>query len=155
MMRSNKGMSLVEVIVATGLLGIIAMGIASALSYYSKDFARHRSTVARDRNMNSLVSMLKIRISEMDITFAPNAILSKDVATFPYYWSADYDLMTKEECLTQVFKGATSCPLIGRMNYLIKPVPGVPSLYQASSYFYHPDINNGLVYEYTYFLSVK
>ncbi len=154
-MNSNKGFSIIEVLVATALLSIVGMGVATSMSNYFSDFSRTRTTSARNRYLNSIVSMLEVRIAQMDVSFDQTATINKDYSTFPYYWNADYELVTNDECTKTLFKGALTCPLQGRMNYLIKPIPGVPNMFETYIYFYHPELNAGLVREFTYFLSVK
>lgn len=155
MIKSNSGFSLIEVLVATVLLALIAMGVATSMNNYFRDFSRTKTTTARDRYLNSIVSMLEVRIAQMEVSFDQTATISKDYTTFPYYWSADFEVVTLEECKQKFNANSATCPLQGRMNYLIRPIPGVPNMFETFIYFYHPELNAGQVREFTYFLSVK
>jgi type II secretory pathway pseudopilin PulG len=151
----SGGYSLIELMIATGILAVVGLGVAQALSFYFQDYSRAKITMARDRFLNTLVSTIEVRLAQMDVSFNSTSSLSKDVSTFPYYWSAEtVEWMTKDECLKVVATGQT-CHLKGRLNYLIKPVPGVPSMYETTIYFYHPELNGGQVRVYNYFLAAK
>ncbi len=157
MIRSERGFTIVEVIIASALLSLVALAMAAVLSSFYSHFARTKNTAARDRYMSGVLSMLEVRLAQMDISFDPNATTSTDFKTFPYYWSSDYDPVNKNDCVKLLFKSLNlaECPLLGRMNYLIKPISGVPNMYETTIYFYHPELNSGNVREYKYLLSVK
>jgi prepilin-type N-terminal cleavage/methylation domain-containing protein len=155
MITSQRGYSLLEVLVATLLLGIVAVGIASSLNLYYNDFAHLVTTSARDRYLKSVVSTIETRISQMEISFDPNATLNKDPETFSYFWAPDYEIVSAKDCTEKLFKGQPKCPLKGRMNYMIKPISGTPNMFETTIYFYHPRLNGGQAREYVYFLSVK
>lgn len=154
MKHSIQGFSLIETVLASTVLLITILGVASSMNYFYRDFSKIKLNTALNRSLNNIISIMEIRLSNMEITFNNSVNIDMDPSTFPYYWDSDYEVMDKEECL-EIFKQAQSCPLAGRIYYLIQPMSHLSNIFETKVYFYHPELNNGVIREFDYVLSVK
>lgn len=126
---SRKGFSLLEIVVALGLLSMGMVGVMRLSAFLSKG-ARHLVSVStRDRLVQSLVSSIQANpklyrvISEPvgSIDSAGRLVTERKLSELALAWSKTYFGDSKN---------CTACP--GRMGYVIQPVLGVPGLFQIS-----------------------
>ncbi len=151
---NERGFTLVEAIVAGGLLCIGALLITGAMASFYSNFGHTQSKSAQEKQLTNLISKIQIEAAKLNLNFDTSKTMDKDVTTFPFYWSNDVDFLSETECL-KVYTQIKKCPLIGRLNYMVSPISDQPGLFDVLIYISHPQLSAGAVFEYKYVLAVK
>lgn len=133
-MRNQKGFSLVEVMVALGVLGVVVYYFSSGTSFLSQRNKQLEELMIMDRHVNTLYENIQSNSDVYQITYDPkefndNADPSKLKDYLPLAW--DLKILTDK-------KNCEVCP--GRMGYVIVPLDGYRGLYKLTIRATHPKV---------------
>lgn len=133
--RGQKGFSLVGVLVAVALAGIMAMGAAEILSTSNKLLQQTRQLRDRDRVVGNLLNNVidNLSLFQRDFNTSDTVVdnhLSMD--RMPYAWDDDRVVPTSE---------CRDCP--GRMGFVMQPLDGRPSINRLTVRLTHRTLISG------------
>ena len=135
-MKNQKGFSLVEVLVASGVMGALIYVFGSGSAFLSSKNKNLEELMLMERHVNSLYENIQSNIDVYQITYDPtnfnnNADPTKIAKYLPIAWDMK-KLTTVSSC--------KSCP--GRMGFIIVPLQGYRGLYKLTIRVTHPKIPN-------------
>ncbi|MBI5139418.1 type II secretion system protein [Candidatus Nomurabacteria bacterium] len=147
MLKNITGLTLVELIVASGIIGIVAAALLSASSMLTHQRSQFKEAAGKSRIIENLIENIQNEANQFQLNFEPKDTGSFDaleIDDLPLAFNANI-FVPKDECL--------DCP--GRMGYSIRPVSGNRGLYLATAYVVHRDLNNGKMFRYQFVVSGK
>jgi hypothetical protein len=111
-LKSEKGMTLIEVLAAAGLASITLLAVVSASDFMRKSLNSVDTKIAQDKMVGVLLNAITENFSQFQISFATTDLIAdENEDTLPIAWSAD-ELTDKINC--------PNCP--GRIGYSITPL---------------------------------
>lgn len=135
-----KGFTLLEGVIALGLLSIGLMGVMTAVRLTASGVRHVVSVSTRDRVVAGLITDIQANPKLYRVTNIPVASggdgqvasIDRQLAVLPIAWSKSF-LGRVEDC--------QACS--GRMGYVIQPILGIPGLFQIVIRVQSADIFNG------------
>lgn len=133
-MKNQKGFTLVEVLIAGGILAAVVYWFAGGTTFLSKRNKQLEELMIMERHVNALYENIQSNIDVYQVTYDPrefndNADPSKLKDYLPMAWDM--------KILTDV-KNCKECP--GRMGYVIVPLDGYRGLYKLTIRATHPKV---------------
>ena len=123
-MRNEKGFSLIEVLVATAILSVLAVSMMSVLSLSASQQTGMVANVTEDKMVSDIVEQVTSNPDMYQKYFAPTSANLEDALApeqLPLAWSKDF------------LGPATQCPACpGRVGYVFTPLQDLPGLYMVT-----------------------
>jgi prepilin-type N-terminal cleavage/methylation domain-containing protein len=133
-MNNKKGFTLVEVMIAAGILGGILYWFSGGTSFLSTRNKQLEELMIMERHVNSLYENIQSNIDVYQITYDPKEFNSNtDPTNLNKYLPLAWDM----KILTNV-NNCMQCP--GRMGYVIVPLDGYRGLYKLTIRATHPKV---------------
>jgi type II secretory pathway pseudopilin PulG len=140
--KCQKGTSLIEVMIATGILSLIISTMMFLVSFVADEQSRALNLTVQEELIQSVAVDLRADSSIYQKNFAPaatsNATILAD-ANLPFKWNGDVvcDKVIKADCCDQ-------CQ--GLMGYTIRPINGNPGLFMTTVRLSHPNLTSGEIW---------
>jgi prepilin-type N-terminal cleavage/methylation domain-containing protein len=152
MLKNNKGLTLVEIMISIGILGIFVSAGYTGLSNWSKDIANFKRRLLTEDIISNIKNTASNRAGTLQVDYSDNsaiAILSDD-DKLPFAWSTTGDIVMVKNCTvnpadldvnntidsaendsstSETEKPALGVCPSGRYGYIVKPVTGAKGLY--------------------------
>lgn len=123
-MRNAKGFSLVEAMVAIGLVSLVGFSLAVGIHQFRTLVAKSQVSQVVDRQINDIVENIRPNINLYQIDYSISETERLDalaIEKLPMAWDVGV-MATAKSC--------PSCP--GRYGYIIQPFSGLPGLYMLT-----------------------
>ena len=128
-------MTLIELVVASGIFAIVSTGIIAGLSQLFKAQQRLQAKTTEDRIISALIENIRANVHLYQSSFLPadskdandRPIVDVMLQTLPVAFS-DSIMLPADEC--------PECP--GRLGFVLQPMPGMLSLYRVTLRVQHP-----------------
>lgn len=121
MIRSERGTTLMETIIAIGILGIVCAGMIATVSLMATQREQTVSAQSRVLAVTNLINDIRIQPEHYVKNYSPSSVLTDtilDVPNLPIAVSTDY---------VGPVSGCPSCP--SRMGFVIRPIPGLDGIF--------------------------
>ena len=133
-MKNEKGFTLVEVMVAAGVLAVVVYIFSGGTSFLAIRNKQLEELMIMERHVNALYENIQSNIDVYQVTYDPqefneNADPSKLNKYLPLAW--DMKILTSVD-------NCENCP--GRMGYVIVPLDGYRGLYKLIIRATHPKV---------------
>lgn len=133
-MNNQKGFSLLEVMVAAGVMGVILYLFTDGTSFLSQRNKQLEELLIMERHVNALYENIQSNIDVYQITYNPREFnQNSDPSKIEKYLPMAWDM----KVLTDV-KNCPTCP--GRMGFIIVPLDGYRGLYKLTIRATHPKV---------------
>lgn len=126
-LKNEKGFSLLEVMMAGAIFGILMMAILAAIDFLGTNQQRTRHLTAEDRTVSSLINNIRANLHLYQVVYdpyrpeGPNEKRDELLDELPLAFNAN-EIVPKDDC--------KACP--GRLGVVIQPVRGVSGLNMVS-----------------------
>jgi hypothetical protein len=152
-MNNESGLTLVEVLVTTFVSLIFMTIIMKSFDNITQLYTKGKIKASADRQIENIKNRIRINgDTSAGTSFDNYQVLGEDYTVYPYFWSEKINLMTEKECEDHF--QSTSCPLQGRLNYLMVPTGVGHNLFVAKIAIYHPLLNSGQIKKSTFYLTL-
>lgn len=129
MIRNARGTTLIETIIAIGILGIVTTGMIAAVSFMAEQREQVVSVQSRVLAVANQMNDIRIQPEHYIKNYAPYSVLTDSilkVEELPIAVSPDY---------IGPVSGCAHCP--SRMGYVIRPLPGLDGIFVAVVRYAH------------------
>ncbi|MBI1860814.1 MAG: prepilin-type N-terminal cleavage/methylation domain-containing protein [Deltaproteobacteria bacterium] len=149
---NQRGQSILEVLVAMGLLAIGVMAFAFSSKLTTTGIRNVASVSARDRAVSTLILNIRsnpklYQVTNVPVgTLAPNGKLVSEnlLSNLPLAWSKNF-VGPVDQCV--------SCA--GRMGYVIQPVDTLPGMFQITVRVTSSDLYSGARRDYQFLATLN
>lgn len=121
--KAERGTTMIEMMIAVGILTTMSLAVMSAMSYYAKTIEHTRTVQQRDKRIQALLENFRSNLSYYQANYThvtADAMAALDPATLPYAWSQS-TLVPAAEC--------PACP--GKLGYVIYASDGLPGMFKV------------------------
>jgi len=121
MIRNERGVTLIETIIAAGILGIVCAGMIATVSLMATQREQTVAVQSRVLAVANLINDIRVRPEHYVKNYSSSSVLTDtilDVPNLPIAVSPDYIGPVKD---------CPNCP--SRMGYVIRPLPGLDGIF--------------------------
>ena len=144
-MRNSRGFSLIEALIALGMVSFIACALGLGLFEYKKIIKKSQSNHVIEKQIKEIVENIRPNINLYQINYdsSKDALdRALDVNKLPMAWGPGKSVMAKD---------CASCP--GRFGFTVQPFPNWPGLYILTLRMTHTDWSS--YRDYTFLVTTK
>ncbi|MFP5520665.1 MAG: type II secretion system protein [Bdellovibrionia bacterium] len=131
-LNNSRGITLIENLVALGILGVVGLGITSSMVFYKTRSIKTQVDAESIRQINNVIENIRPNLANQQISFDLKSEDDIDnrlkAETLEMAWSIDFIGLAKD---------CKKCP--GRFGYVITEVDGYKGLFQVTLRFTHID----------------
>ncbi len=144
-MMNNRGFTILETLIALGLLSIVFVGVQSAMNHYLDQTQQAKSSSSNDQIVDSVLKKVVADVNQFQIDFGivnttPLNGKCTNAEPLPVAWDID------------VYTTAKSCPNCpGKLGYWVQPLDGYRGLYKVTVRLTHTKLfGDGNCQDYTF-----
>ena len=137
MKHNQKGFSLVELMVAAGILGVITLVMINSTSLMQKNANSTKLKRQVKEIVIEMINTLTSTASTVQIDYSSNPTFPSEL---PIAWDTTGEKMLVSSC-------GNPCPLKGRMAVLMIPIAN-KKIYQMKIRITHPEFKTAKIYSY-------